>query len=111
MAEFVVPFKEALDRLSATTEWLKEKAHDDPNALGGAANDYLRLFALTAFAWMWVQMANKALSRRNGSDHFYETKLQVARYFMTRVLPGTISLEAVVKSGAAELMAVAEDSF
>jgi alkylation response protein AidB-like acyl-CoA dehydrogenase len=111
MVEFVVPFKEALDRLSATTEWLKEKAHDDPNALGGAANDYLRLFALTAFAWMWVQMANKALSRRNGSDQFYETKLQVARYFMTRVLPGTISLEAFVKSGAAELMAVAEDSF
>ncbi|MDG2318719.1 MAG: acyl-CoA dehydrogenase C-terminal domain-containing protein [Rhodospirillaceae bacterium] len=111
MVEFVVPFKEALDRLSATTEWLKEQAHDDPNALGGAANDYLRLFALTAFAWMWVQMANKALSRRNGSDQFYETKLQVARYFMTRVLPGTISLEAFVKSGAAELMAVAEDSF
>ena len=111
MAEFVVPFKDALDRLKATTGWLREQAPVDPNALGAAANDYLRLFALTAFAWVWVLMAEKALEKRNGSDDFYETKLQVARYFMTRILPGTTSLEAVVKSGAASMMAVPDTAF
>ena len=111
LTEFTVPFKDALDRLVSVTDWLKDQAKEDPNALGGAANDYLRLFALTAFAWMWVQMAEKALSNRNGSDEYYETKLQVARYFMTRVLPGTISLDSVIRSGAAHMMAVSEEAF
>lgn len=111
LAEFVVPFKESLDRLKAATDWLKSEASKDANALGGAANDYLRLFALTAFAWMWVRMAAKALEARNGGDDFYDAKLQVARYFMTRVLPSGISLEAVIKSGAGAMMSVAEDAF
>ncbi len=111
MAEFVVPFKESLDRLKATTDWLRSQAHEDPDALGAAANDHLRLFALTAFAWMWVRMAETALRSRNGSDEFYDTKLQVGRYFMNRVLPATVSLEAVVKSGSADMMAVTEDAF
>lgn len=111
LAEFVVPFRDALDRLKATTEWLKDQAKGDPHALGGAANDYLRLFALTAFGWMWVQMADKALASRNRSDDFYESKLQVARFFMTRILPGTVSLEAIVKSGAEPMMAMSEAAF
>ena len=111
LTEFTVPFKDALDRLVSVTGWLKGQTKEDPNALGGAATDYLRLFALTAFAWMWVQMADKALSNRNGSDDFYETKLQVARYFMTRILPGTVSLDTVIRSGAADMMAVSEEAF
>lgn len=111
MAEFVVPLRDAVQRLVETTDWLKEQAQKDPHALGGAANDYLKMFALTAFAWMWVRMADVALTNKNGSDDFYETKLQVARYYMTRVLPTTVSLEAIVKSGSNHMMAVAHDAF
>lgn len=111
LAEFVGPFEDALDRLKATTDWLRAEAKEDPNALGAAANDYLRMFALTAFAWMWVLMAEKAIDSANGSDDFYDTKIQVGRYFMTRVLPGAASLELIVKSGAAPMMALSEASF
>ncbi|MBT5242451.1 MAG: acyl-CoA dehydrogenase [Rhodospirillaceae bacterium] len=111
LAEFVVPFKDAVERLKATTDWLRAQANDDPDALGAAANDYLRMFALTVFAWMWVRMAEKALDASTTGDEFYETKLQVGRYFMTRVLPGTVSLEAVIKSGAVPMMALSQDAF
>ena len=111
LAEFVVPFKDAVERLKATTDWLRVQANDDPDALGAAANDYLRMFALTVFAWMWVRMAEKALDASTTGDEFYETKLQVGRYFMTRVLPGTVSLEAVIKSGAVPMMALSQDAF
>ena len=106
-----MPFKDALDRLKATTDWLKAQSQEDPNALGAAANDYLRMFALTVFAWMWVRMAAKALEGQNGGDDFYETKLHVGRYFMTRVLPGTASLEVVIKSGATPMMVLSEAAF
>lgn len=109
LSEFVVPFKDSLERLKATTEWLTSQAKEDPDALGAAANDYLRMFALTVYAWMWVRMAEKALDA--GAGDFYESKLQTARYFMTRVLPGTLSLDAIVRSGAAPMMAVSEDAF
>lgn len=111
LSEFVVPFKEALDRLKATTDWLRAESQEDPNALGAAANDYLRMFALTAFAWMWVLMTQKALDTANTGDEFYDTKIQVGRYFMSRVLPGAASLELMVKSGAAPMMALQESSF
>lgn len=111
LAEFVVPFKDSLERLKATTDWLKDQAGQDANALGSAANDYLRLFALTAFAWMWVRMAEKALDAQNGDSDFYETKLQVGRFFMTKVLPSGLSLEALIKSGSEPLMNIPEASF
>ncbi|MDG2244174.1 MAG: acyl-CoA dehydrogenase C-terminal domain-containing protein [Rhodospirillaceae bacterium] len=111
LAEFVVPFKGALDRLKETTNWLKKQAQQDPDALGAAANDYLRMFALTVFAWMWVRMAETALDAINQGDDFYDTKLQVGRYFMARVLPETVSLEAVIKSGAVPMMALSQDAF
>ncbi len=69
------------------------------------------MFALTVFAWMWVRMAETALDASNGGDDFYDTKLQIGRYFMTRVLPGTVSLEAVIKSGAVPMMALSQDAF
>src|SRR6185312_4545685 len=110
LAEFAAPTKEALERLKACTHWLFEEAKTDANARGAAAVDYLRLFAFTVLAWIWLLTAERALSKRNG-DGFYDTKLAVARYFMRRVLPQTVGLDAVVRSGSTPLMAMAEAAF
>ena len=111
LSEFVVPFEASLDRLKAATEWLKEEAQKDVNALGAAANDYLKLFALTLYGWMWLKVAEKALDARASGDDFYDTKLTVGRYFMTRVLPGTCSLNAAMRSGSRAMMALPEAAF
>jgi hypothetical protein len=83
----------------------------DPNGRAAAANDYLRLFTLTAMGWMWVRMAMAALARRGTNDPFYEGKLAVGRYFMARVLPQTVGVDAVMRSGSAAIMALPDAAF
>ncbi len=111
LREFVLPFQDAMARLSAATVWLNEAAATDPNARGAAANEYLRLFALTVLGWMWVRMAAVATAKTDSGDPYYETKLQVGRYFMSRVLPQTGAVDAVMRSGSSPLMALSEAAF
>jgi len=110
MAEFVAPLKDAIERLKAVTQWVVDESKNDPNARAAAANDYLRMFGLTAFAWTWVLMIEAATAKKDDSE-FTATKLAVGRYYMQRVLPQISGLDAVVRSGSKPLMALAEGAF
>ena len=111
MAEFTGPTKDALARLKSTTDWLAAEAAKDPNAKGAAAMDYLRLFTLVVYSWMWVLMAEKAIANKNGDAAFYDTKLAVARHFFSRVLPQSAGIDAVVRAGSRTMMALSEAVF
>jgi hypothetical protein len=111
MAEFVEPFRDARARLMALTEWVNAAAEKDPNLRGAVANEYLRAFTLVAHAWMWVLMTEQALAKKDAGDPFFDAKLTVGRYFMTRVLPQFASLDAIVRSGSGPMMALAEAAF
>jgi hypothetical protein len=114
LGEFVGPLKESVERLKSCTMWLFEASKNDPNARGAAALDYLKLFGLTTFAWMWLLMAEKALAAKKagtGDAAFYDAKLAVGRYYMTRVLPQNAGLDAVVRAGSKSMMALAEGAF
>ena len=111
MAEFTGPTKDALARLKSTTDWLAAEAAKDPNAKGAAAMDYLRLFTLVVYSWMWVLMAEKAIANKGGDAAFYDTKLAVARHFFSRVLPQSAGIDAVVRAGSRTMMALAEAVF
>jgi len=110
MAEFVTPTKDAVERLTAATLWLMEESKTDPNARAAAANEYLRMFAFTAFAWIWVQMIEAALKKTDDSA-FTDAKVQVGRYYMNRVLPQISGLDAMMRSGSKPMMALAEAAF
>ena len=111
MAEFVEPFRDARAKLIALTEWVNEAAQKDPNLRGAVANEYLRAFTLVAHAWMWVLMTEQALAKKDAGDPFYDAKLAVGRYFMTRVLPQFASLDAIVRAGSGTMMALNEAAF
>ena len=111
MAEFTGPTKDALARLKSTTDWLAAEAAKDPNAKGAAAMDYLRLFTLVVYSWMWVLMAEKAIANKNGDAAFYDTKLAVARHFFSRVLPQSAGIDAVVRAGSRTMMVLSEAVF
>ncbi|WP_334173988.1 acyl-CoA dehydrogenase C-terminal domain-containing protein [Pseudoxanthobacter sp.] len=106
--EFTAPAAAALARLEAATALIVADAAGDPAATGAAATDYLRFFALTAFAWMWARMADKALK---GDSVLHRNKLGVARFFMARMLPETLGLEAALKAGSATLMNFDTEAF
>ncbi len=103
LAELVLPFAKALGRLQQATAWLAQAGLKDPTEGGAAASEYLRLFALTAQAYLWVRMAKAALARP-GDAEFARTKLATARFYMARVLPETGALFQSLMSGAKPLM-------
>ena len=112
LAEFVGPFASALDRLETLTHWLIERAAGNREELGAAAVDYLRLTGLVCLAYMWVVMAEAALERApSDNSGFYRAKLATARFFMGRLLPETVALDAAIRSGAQTLMALEADAY
>jgi alkylation response protein AidB-like acyl-CoA dehydrogenase len=111
LGEFITPLKDAVSRLKAVTQWLAEEAQADANARGAAAVDYLRMFALVAFAWIWVRMIDTALAKKESGDTFYSAKVEVGLYFMKRILPQTAGLEAVIRAGSKTMMALPEAAF
>ena len=110
LAEFVKPLAAALERLSDTTEYVLKQAQNDPNAVGAAAVEYLDLFGLTAYAYMWARMV-KVAAPKVDSDEFYASKVKTARFYFSRLLPKTLSLSETIKNGSEDLMALEEAQF
>ena len=112
MQPFVSPLSEANQRLQELTEWLMEQGMENPDELGAAATDYLRVFALTALAYFWARMAKLALEKAAGDETgFYQTKINTARFFMGRLLPQAEGLASGIRSGAALMMEFKADAF
>jgi alkylation response protein AidB-like acyl-CoA dehydrogenase len=96
---------EALALLRAATLGLKGA---DLNSRGAAAVDYLRLFALVTFGWMWARMAAAA---GDGHSPLHAAKRDVAGYFANRVLPQVHSLARQIEAGVDPMMALDADAF
>jgi alkylation response protein AidB-like acyl-CoA dehydrogenase len=112
MAEFVMPLFKVLGRLQQATLHLAQQGLKDPEEAGAAASDYLRLFALTALAFMWARMARVALDGLEGERAaFYRSKLATARFFMTRLLPQSSGHFAAIMAGKASIMELEEAAF
>jgi hypothetical protein len=109
--EFTTPLAAALGRLEDATARVLARSGDDPTEAGAAATDYLRLFALVAFGWMWARMACHALALGSAATPLHRRKLAVARFFMARILPQTVGLALALEAGAAPLMALEADAF
>jgi butyryl-CoA dehydrogenase len=107
LSDFIAPLAASYDLLEDATRLIRER-HAAEEA-GAAAVDYLRLFALTALAYLWARAAEVALPKSN--DDFHRAKLATARFFMQRILPDTASLHAKIVAGAAPVMALDEAMF
>lgn len=109
---FIEPLAEASALLQELTDWLIERGSENPDELGAAATDYLRVMALTTLAWFWVRMAKLAISKLGDDDTgFYQSKLNTARFFMGRLLPQTQGLAAGIRSGSELMMGFEETAF
>ena len=109
ISEFTTALAAALERLSDTTEYVLNTFKDDPNAIGAASVEYLELFGLTAYAYMWARMAKAAAPKV--SDEFYSAKIKTARFFFNRLLPKSVSLAESIRSGSDDMMSLAANQF
>jgi alkylation response protein AidB-like acyl-CoA dehydrogenase len=91
IADIAAPVEDALSKLEQATGWLAQNGFANPDEAGGAATDYLRIFALTSLGWMWVKMAKTAQKKlaegAEGLAPYYEAKLMTARFFVQKMLP------------------------
>ncbi|MDR2309893.1 MAG: acyl-CoA dehydrogenase C-terminal domain-containing protein [Brucellaceae bacterium] len=106
--------KKGLNDLQTASMWLMQNAMAKPDNAGAASTDYMHLFGLVAFGYMWAKMVKVAQAKLNAGDGdkaYYETKLVTARFYMERIMPETQLRLARIQTGADTLMTLPENAF
>jgi hypothetical protein len=113
MKPYLDPLSNALGHLQQATMWLMNNAMMKPDNAGAGATDYMQLFGLTAFAYMWAKMAKVAQDKiaAEGATPYLTTKLVTGRFFMERMLPETALHLARIQTGSATTMELPAEAF
>jgi alkylation response protein AidB-like acyl-CoA dehydrogenase len=111
MAEFINPLADLGDKVTKLTTELGMKAMANPDEVGAAAVDYLRVVGHLVFAYFWARMARISLDRQAGGDPFYRAKLATARFYFAKLLPETAGLIRSARAGVKPLMEMDEALF
>jgi len=106
MAEFINPLAVLADQMTKFTTELGFKGMQNPDEVGAAAVDYLRVAGHLVFGYFWARMAQVALREiaAGNADPFYLAKLQTARFYFARLFPETAMLMRTARSGSRALM-------
>ena len=106
--------KKGLNDLQGASMWLMQNAMANPDNAGAASTDYMHLFGLVAFGYMWAKMVKAAQAKLNageGDKAYFEAKLVTARFYMERIMPETQLRLARIQTGADTLMTLPEGAF
>jgi alkylation response protein AidB-like acyl-CoA dehydrogenase len=106
MAEFTKPLYTHLKYLQQASLWLGQRGMINPNDAAAGAVEYLRMFALVVFAYIWAKQAAIALTKleQGGDKDFYEAKITTARFYMQKILPQAVGLLASITNGGDSVM-------
>ena len=111
MDMYVKPLQKAVADLRDTARWIVDSAMKDPDEAGAASVDYMHLLGYVVLAWMWCRQAEVAHKHMDKDPKYYQGKLHVAAFYMTRLLPQTDSLIRAIKSSAKHMMALPAEAF
>ena len=113
MKPFVAPLSAALGHLQQATMWLMQNAMAKPDNAGAGATDYMKLFGLVVFGYMWAKMAKVAQDKIAAGDTsaYFKTKQVTGRFFMERMLPETAVHLARIQTGSATTMELPAEAF
>ncbi len=106
MSEFINPIAYLGDKVTKFTTEIGFKGFQNPDEVGAAAVDYLRVVGHMVFGYFWARMAQVALREiaSGNTDPFYVAKLQTARFYFARLFPETASLMLTARSGSKVLL-------
>jgi alkylation response protein AidB-like acyl-CoA dehydrogenase len=106
MAEFITPIAILGEQMSKFTTEIGFKGFQNPDEVGAAAVDYLRVAGHLVFGYFWARMAQTALRAiaAGNTDTFYVGKLQTARFYFAKLFPETATLMRTARTGAKVLM-------
>ena len=110
MSEFINPLAVLADQMTKLTTEIGFKSFVNPDEVGGASVDYLRVAGHLVFGYFFARMASVSLKKiaEGSQDPFYTAKLQTARFYFARLFPETASLMRTARSGVGNLLATDE---
>jgi alkylation response protein AidB-like acyl-CoA dehydrogenase len=113
MKPYVGPLAASLQHLQQATMWLMQNALAKPDNAGAASTDYMHLFGLVVFGYMWARMAKVAQDKlaAGSASEQHKTKLVTGKFFMERMLPQTALHLTRVQAGADTTMELAAEAF
>jgi alkylation response protein AidB-like acyl-CoA dehydrogenase len=112
LQNFLVPLAKAFGRLQKVTAVLAQRGMKNPDEIGTASTDYLRMLALVALAYQWMRMAEIGMKNIDGDEPvFYQAKIDTAKFYFERILPQTGSLFATMMAGAKSTMSFNDEAF
>lgn len=106
MAEFINPIAMLGDQMTKFTTEIGFKGMQNPDEVGAASVDYLRVAGHLVFGYLFARMAQVALRAIAGgnADPFYVGKLQTARFYFAKLFPETVTLMRTARAGSKVLM-------
>ncbi|MCD6662131.1 MAG: acyl-CoA dehydrogenase C-terminal domain-containing protein [Comamonas sp.] len=106
MAEFINPIATLGDQMTKFTTEIGFKGLQNPDEVGAAAVDYLRVAGHLVFGYLFARMAQVALRKiaEGSQDPFYTAKLQTARFYFAKLFPEIHSLMRTARAGGKTLM-------
>ncbi|GAA6117944.1 acyl-CoA dehydrogenase C-terminal domain-containing protein [Acidovorax sp. FG27] len=106
MAEFINPIAYLGEQMTKFTTEIGFKGFQNPDEVGAAAVDYLRVAGHLVFGYLFARMAQVALRQiaAGNTDPFYVAKLQTARFYFAKLFPETATLMRTARAGAKPLM-------
>ncbi|MBI3103044.1 MAG: acyl-CoA dehydrogenase C-terminal domain-containing protein [Burkholderiales bacterium] len=106
MAEFINPIAYLGDQMTKFTTEIGFKGFQNPDEVGAAAVDYLRVAGHLVFGYFFARMAQVALRKiaEGNQDPFYQAKLQTARFYFAKLFPETATAMRTARTGSKVLM-------
>ena len=106
MAEFINPLAYLGEQMTKFTTEIGFRGMQNPDEVGAAAVDYLRVAGHLVFGYFFARMASVALKKiaEGSTDPFYQAKLQTARFYFAKLFPETATLMRTARAGARPLM-------
>ena len=101
--EYCSSLKKYNNILKDLTSWIIDNSKNNQDAVNSAATEYLNIFSLISIGLMWLKMAEVAHKKMSENKYFYQSKIDCADIFFTRIIT-RIEAYCNVKSGSDTIM-------
>ncbi|WP_201501184.1 acyl-CoA dehydrogenase C-terminal domain-containing protein [Psychrobacter cibarius] len=114
MGQFIRPLAKHLKEWGDLTARIGMQATENPDAVGGAAVDYMYFSGYVTLAYLWARMALVAqteLANGTSEQAFYDAKVKTAQFYFAKLLPRTTTHVQRISTGVEPYMSMDVDQF
>ena len=114
MGQFIRPLAKHIKEWGDLTSRIGMQATENPDAVGGAAVDYMYFSGYVTLAYLWARMAlvaQTAIANVTGEKAFYDAKIKTAQFYFAKLLPRTTTHVQRIGTGVEPYMTMDVDQF